>query len=48
MQKLAHIAFCIDFNGQAKELSCHFEQQEQAPVPEQIFKDFTQKSMQNE
>lgn len=39
MQKLAHVALRVDFNGQAKELRCRFEQQEPAPVPDQIFKD---------
>lgn len=49
MQKLAHVAPCVDFNGQAKELKCRFEQQGPAPVPDQIFKDFfTHKSTQNE
>lgn len=48
MQTLARVGLCVDFNGQAKELRCRFEEQELAPVPDQIFKDFTQKSTQNE
>lgn len=48
MQKLARVGPGVDFNGQAKELRCRFEQQEQAPVPDHIFKDFTHRSMQNE
>lgn len=40
MQKLARVGLCVDFNGQANELRCRFEQQEPAPVPDQIFKDF--------
>lgn len=48
MQKLAHVGLHVYFNGQAKELRCRFEQQEPAPVPDHIFKDFTHKSTQNE
>lgn len=40
MQKLAYVGLRVYFNGQAKELKCPFEQQEPAPVPDQIFKDF--------
>lgn len=42
MQKLAYVGLYVHFNGQAKELRCRFEQQVPAPVPDQIFKDFTQ------
>lgn len=48
MQKLARVGLCVNFNGQAKELRRRFEQQEPAPVPDQIFKDFTHNSTQNE
>lgn len=41
MQNLVHVGLHVHFNGRAKELRCHFEQQVPAPVPDQIFKDFT-------